>query len=395
MTTMTPEPGSVTGGVDSHLEVHVAAAVDHLGGLLGTESFPTTAAGYRRLLAWLVSFGPVHAVGVEGTGSYGCALARHLAEHDVPVIEVSRPNRQVRRRHGKSDVIDAIAAARAVLSGQATATPKAHDGPVEALRLLKIVARSATKSRTQAVNQLRTIVATAPDQLRSKLRELNRAQLVTTCAAFRVDAQDDSLPAVTRLALRELAQRIQLLDQQLARTKTRLARITTAVAPQLVARKGVGPDTASAILIAAGDNPQRLRDERSFAALAGSSPIPASSGKTTRHRLNRGGDRQLNAALWRIAMVRLATDPDTRAYLARRTAQGKTKPEAIRCIKRYLAREIFAALPQTHGPLTVGASVMFDPAVVPPDEHRGANDRQNRTFEQRSTAEPSPLTPWR
>jgi transposase len=345
MTTMTPEPGSVTGGVDTHLEVHVAAAVDHLGGVLGTESFPTTAAGYRRLLDWLASFGPVHAVGVEGTGSYGSGLARHLAEHDVPVIEVARPNRQVRRRHGKSDVIDAIAAARAVLSGQATATPKAHDGPVEALRLLKIVARSATKSRTQAPDQLRTIVATAPDQLRSTLRELNRAQLITTCARFRVDAGDDSLPAVTRLALRELAQRIQLLDDQLARTKTRLTRITTTVAPQLVARKGVGPDTASAILIAAGDNPQRLRDERSFAALAGSSPIPASSGKTTRHRLNRGGDRQLNAALWRIAMVRLATDPDTRAYLARRTAQGKTKPEAIRCLKRYLAREIYAALP--------------------------------------------------
>jgi transposase len=345
MTTMTPEPGSVTGGVDTHLDTHVAAAVDHLGGLLGTESFPTTAAGYRRLLGWLGSFGPLHAVGVEGTGSYGSALAGHLAEHDVRVVEVSRPNRQVRRRHGKSDVIDAIAAARAVLSGQASATPKAHNGPVEALRLLKIVARSATKSRTQAVNQLHTIVATAPDELRANLRGLGRSQLVTTCAAFRVRDQDDSLASVTRLALRELAQRIQLLDAQLTRTKARLARITTALAPELMARKGVGPDTASAILISAGDNPQRLRGERSFAALAGSSPIPASSGKTTRHRLNRGGDRQLNAALWRIAMVRLATDPNTRAYLARRTGEGKSKTETIRCIKRYIAREIFTALP--------------------------------------------------
>ena len=347
MTTMTPKPGSVTGGVDTHLDVHVAAAVDHLGGVLGTQSFPTTAAGYRRLLGWLGSFGPVHAVGVEGTGSYGSALARHLAEHEVRVIEVSRPNRQLRRRHGKTDVIDAIAAARAVLSGEATATPKAHSGPVEALRLLKIVQRSATRSRTQAGNQLRAIVATAPDDLRSKLRVLKTSELVTTCAAFRVRAEDDSLATVTRLALRELAQRIQLLDEQLARIKTRLARITTTVAPQLVARKGVGPDTASAILVSAGDNPHRLRDERSFAALAGSNPIPASSGKTTRHRLNRGGDRQLNAALWRIAIVRLATDPDTRAYLDRRTAEGKTKTEAIRCIKRYIAREVFAALPET------------------------------------------------
>jgi transposase len=347
MTTMTPEPGSVTGGVDTHLDVHVAAAVNHLGGVLGTKSFPTTATGYRRLLRWLGSFGPLHAVGVEGTGSYGSALARHLAENEVRVLEVSRPNRQLRRRHGKSDVIDAIAAARAVLSGEATATPKAHNGPVEALRLLKIVQRSATRSRTQAGNQLRAIVATAPDDLRAKLRSLKTTELVTTCAAFRVRAEDDSVSSVTRLALRELAQRIQLLDEQLARIKTRLARITTSVAPRLVARKGVGPDTASAILVSAGDNPHRLRDERSFAALAGSNPIPASSGKTTRHRLNRGGDRQLNAALWRIAIVRLATDPDTRAYRDRRTAEGKTKTETIRCIKRYIAREVFAALPQT------------------------------------------------
>lgn len=347
MTTMTPEPGFVTGGVDTHLDVHVAAAVDHLGGVLGTASFPTTASGYRKLLRWLRSFGPVRVVGVEGTGSYGSALAGVLADADLEVIEVSRPNRQVRRRHGKTDVIDAIAAARAVLSGQATATAKAHDGPVEALRLLKIVQRSATKSRTQAANQLRTIVATAPDELRARLRALKTSELVETCAAFRVRVDDDSLAAVTRLAMRELAQRIQLLDEQLTRTKVRLRRITSAVAPELVAHKGVGPDTASTILVSAGDNPHRLRNERAFASLAGANPIPASSGKTTRHRLNRGGDRQLNSALWRITIVRLATDAETRAYLERRVSEGKSKTEAIRCIKRYIAREVFAALPQT------------------------------------------------
>jgi hypothetical protein len=346
MTTMTPEPGSVTGGVDTHLDVHVAAAVDHLGGVLGTASFPTTTSGYRQLLRWLRSFGPVHAVGVEGTGSYGMALARHLAGDDVVVVEVSRPNRQVRRQHGKSDVVDAIAAARAVLSGQASATAKSHDGPVEALRLLKIVQRSAAKSRTQAVNQLRTIVATAPDELRSKLRVLKTAELVATCAAFRVRGDDDSVAAVTRLAMRELAQRIQLLDEQLDRTRVRLRRITTTAAPELVACKGIGPDTASTILVSAGDNPHRLRNERSFASLAGANPIPASSGKTTRHRLNRGGDRQLNSALWRITMVRLATDAGTRAYLERRVSEGKTKIEAVRCIKRYIAREVFASLPR-------------------------------------------------
>ena len=173
----------------------------------------------------------------------------------LDVIEVSRPNRQVRRRHGKTDVVDAIAAARAVVSGQATATAKAHAGPVEALLLLKIVQRSATQSRTQAANQLRNIVATAPDELQARLRALNTSELVETCAAFRVRIDDDSVAAVTRLAMRELAQRIQLLDERLARTKVRLRRITTAVASELVARKGVGPDTASTILVSSGDNP--------------------------------------------------------------------------------------------------------------------------------------------
>lgn len=274
------------------------------------------------------------------------ALARHLAADDVTVVEVSRPNRQVRRRHGKTDVVDAISAARAVLSGQASATAKAHDGPVEALRLVKIVQRSATKSRTQAINQLRTIVATAPDELRSRLRALKTPELVVTCAGFRVRADDDSVTAVTRLAMRELAQRIQLLDEQLVRTNVRLRRITSTAAPELVACKGIGPDTASTILVSAGDNPHRLRNERSFASLAGANPIPASSGKTVRHRLNRGGDRQLNSALWRITMVRLSSDAATRAYLDRRVSEGKTKTEAIRCIKRYIAREVFAALPQ-------------------------------------------------
>jgi transposase len=346
MTTIAPEPGSVTGGVDTHLELHVAAAINHLGGVLGTETFPTTAAGYRQLMRWLAGFGPIHAVGVEGTGSYGAALARHLVENGVTVIEVARPNRQVRRRHGKTDVIDAIAAARAVLSGEATGSPKAHNGPVEALRLLKIVQRSGNKARTQAMNQLRNIVATAPDELRSRLRGLKTPELIQRCAAFRVGVDDDSQPAVTRLVLRQLAQRVRHLDEQLERTTVRLRRITTAVAPDLVAVQGVGPDVASTILVSAGDNPHRLRNERAFAALPGTNPIPASSGKTNRHRLNRGGDRQLNSALWRVTVVRLRCHPPIKTYLERRTEDGKTKPEILRCIKRYLAREIFAALPR-------------------------------------------------
>ncbi len=348
MTTMTAPDVVVTGGVDTHRDLHVAAAVNAVGGVLGTRTFPTTPAGYRQLLAWLRSFGPLDRVGVEGTGSYGAALARHLAREGVAVVEVGRPNRQVRRRHGKTDVIDAIAAARAVLSGEASATPKTHDGPVEALRALKMLQRSANKARTQALNQLHALVLTAPDELRERLRGLSTRELLSTCAAFRIRPDDDSLTGTTRYVLRELAQRVVMLNGQLKSTTERLRRITTATAPELVARRGVGPDTASTLLITAGDNPDRLASERSFAALLGSSPIPVNSGQRQgRYRLNRGGDRQGNAALWRIAIVRMATDPDTRAYVDRRMKDGKTKAEAIRCLKRYIAREVFIALPRT------------------------------------------------
>jgi len=346
MTTIALTDLVVTGGVDTHQDLHVAAALDQLGRVLGTQSFPTTLAGYRQLHRWLLAFGELDKVGVEGTGSYGSALARHLTRAGVQVIEVARPNRQVRRRYGKTDVIDAIAAARAVQSGEATGKPKSHDGPVEALRALKVVQRSANKSRTQALNQIHNLLVTAPEELRARLAPMPRRELLATCAAFRVPADDDSLLAVTRLALRELAQRVLTLDEQLKDVTTRLRRITQAIAPELVALKAVGPDSASTLLLAAGDNTDRLTTESAFAALCGSNPIPASSGKTNRHRLNRGGDRQANAALWRIVFVRLGCDERTRAYVAKRTAEGKSKAEIMRCLKRYVAREVYAALPR-------------------------------------------------
>jgi transposase len=346
MTTIAAPAQLVTGGVDTHLDVHVAAALDGIGGVLGTAPFPTTAAGYRELLAWLRSFGELGRVGVEGTGSYGVSLSRHLTSHGVEVIEVSRPNRQVRRRYGKTDVVDAIAAARAVLSGEASATPKTHDGSVEALRALKVLQRSATKARTQALNQLRNLLVTAPDDLRGRLRDLPTKQLLSDCAAFRVATDDDTLPGITRFAMRELAQRVLDLDQRREQVRSRLDRITAIVAPELVAIKGIGPDVAATLLLAAGDNPERLRNERSFAALCGTSPVQASSGKTQRHRLNRGGDRQANSALWRITLVRMNSDQRTKAYMAKRLSEGKSKKEAMRCVKRYIAREVFNALPK-------------------------------------------------
>lgn len=346
MTTIAPTRPVVTAGVDTHQDVHVAAALDQLGQILGTQSFPTTVAGYRDLHRWLTGFGQLSKVGVEGTGSYGAALARHLTAHQVEVIEVLRPNRQVRRRHGKTDVVDAIAAARAVQSGEATGAPKSQDGPVEALRALKAAQRSANKARTQALNQIHQLLVTAPEELRSRLVVMRRRELLRSCAAFRLRTDDDSLHAMIRLSLRTLAQRVLHLDEQLAELNTRLRRITATTAPALLAIKGIGPDVAATLLISAGDNPERLTTEAAFAALCGSNPIPASSGKITRHRLNRGGDRHANAALWRTVLVRMGTDDRTRDYIARRTAEGKTKPEIMRCLKRYVAREVYAALPR-------------------------------------------------
>jgi transposase len=345
MTTLTSAAPAVIGGVDTHADVHVAAACDRLGTLLGSRAFPTTRRGYRQLLAWLRSFGPVETVGVEGTGSYGVGLTRFLLAAGVEVTEVLRPNRQTRRRHGKTDVIDAVAAARAVLTGEATGKPKAHDGAVEALRLLKMVHRSAHKARTQALLQIRDLIITAPDELRDQLRGLRRRELLTVCATFR-PAERDDLSAITKLSLRALARRIAELDAELTDLDQRRRRITGALAPALVAAHGIGPDTATGLLLAAGDNPDRLRSERSWSALLAANPIQASSGKVVRHRLNRGGDRQANSALWRIVIVRMNSHPPTRAYVERRTKEGLSKPEIVRCLKRYVARETYALLPR-------------------------------------------------
>lgn len=345
MTTMTSTTPAVIGGVDTHADVHVAAACDPLGAVLGTESFPTTAAGYRGMLAWWHGFGDLQIVGIEGTGSYGVGLTRFLLAEDIELREVLRPNRQVRRRHGKTDVIDAIAAARAVVTGEASARPKSHDGAVEALRVLKIAHRSAHKSRTQALNQLRDLITTAPDELRDQLRHLRRRERLAVCAAFRPADRDD-LTAITKLAMRGLARRIADLDEEIALLEVRRRRITSDFAPALVAAHAIGPDTATKLLLAAGDNPHRLHSERSWAALLASNPVPASSGKTQRHRLNRGGDRNGNSALWRIVIVRMNSDPRTKAYVERRIKEGLSKTEIIRCLKRYVARETYDLLPK-------------------------------------------------
>jgi transposase len=340
---MTDPARTITGGVDTHKDVHVAAALDGLGRVLGTESFPATATGYRQLDEWMRSFGELDAVGIEGTGAWGAGLARALTARGIRVVEVQRPNRQHRRRHGKSDPADAIGAARAVLAGEANGTPKAATGGVEAIRLIQIARRSAMKARTQAANQLHAVVTTAPEQLRASLTGLATGELVGRAARLRPGTPSNPT-AAAKLTLVTLARRWQRLTEEITDLDRHLDQLTTATAPSLVELNGAGTQTAAALLTAAGDNPDRLRCEASFAALCGSSPRDASSGRQQRHRLNRGGDRQANAALYIIVMSRLRWDPTTKAYMQRRLVQGKTRKEVIRCLKRYVARQVHRAI---------------------------------------------------
>ena len=331
----------VTGGVDTHAGMHMAAAVDQVGRVLGTEAFAATAEGYRAALAWMASHGKLAKVGVEGTGSYGAGLARYLAACGVEVAEVIRPSRQARRQRGKSDAADAVAAALAALNGEASGRPKSHDGAAESIRMLRVARRGAVKARTQAANQIRDLILTAPEIVRQQLAGLPRQQQVEVAARFRPgDLADPAQGA--RAAMRSVARRHQELTTEIARLDCLLEQLVAVAAPPgFVARRGVATQVASTLLVTVGDNPARLRREASFAALCGASPVDASSGKQIRHRLNRGGDRQANSALWRIVMTRMSCDPRTRAYVARRTAQGKTIKEIIRCLKRYVAREVY------------------------------------------------------
>ena len=332
-------------GVDTHKDVHVAAVISVQGTSLGHCSFLATATGYQQLLAWAESLGTLRRAGVECTGSYGAALARHLRIADVQVIEVNQPDKAQRRRRGKTDTIDAETAARAVLSGHATAIAKSGDGSVEMVRLFKMAKTSAVKARTPAINQLKAVLVRADPALREPLSGLSNPKLIRRCAELDRDTWT-GVNAAAADTLRLLARRIQHLSDEISDLNRQITTVLNAHAPALLARYGVGPDTAAALLLAAGDNPERLRSEASFAALCGASPVEASSGKTQRRRLNRGGDRHANSALYTIVMARLRWDPTTRNYIQRRLSEGKTKREAIRCLKRYAAREIYQLIAQ-------------------------------------------------
>ena len=337
-------------GVDTHKWEHVAVAVNGLGHRIGELTIPATPAGYQAMLDWVESVGPVVSFGIEGTGSYGSGLTRFLRRMGQQIVEVSRPPRKGERRlSGKSDPIDAEHAARAVLAGKATATPKLGEGAVETIRLVKIARDSAVRSQTQAMLTLKSVLVTAPDELRHQLERLSDFKLVTACADLVGSCGSEGSRAAAHV-LAVLAQRwLRLHEEVLVHTRL-LKDLTNQVAPRLVAAFGIGPDIAAELLVTAGSNGSRIRSEAAFAKLCGACPIPASSGTVKRHRLNRGGNRQANAALYRAIVVRLRWHAPTIAYVQRRTTEGLSKREIIRCLKRFLAREVYHLLPAAPHP---------------------------------------------
>lgn len=352
MTSMALTREDVVVGVDTHKDEHVAVALDGLGGDLGVLEIASNADGYAQLLAWADALGSVAMFGVEGTGSYGSGLARFLRRHSRKVMEVSRPPRKGERRlTGKSDTIDAEHAARQVLAGKATAQPKLADGIVEAIRLVKIARDSAVNAHSQAAITLKAILVTAGDDLRAELEPLSTFKLMQSCAALACDGDVADPSVAMRQVLSSLARRWLELHEEIKVHSRNLKRLTAQAAPELVAAFGIGPDIAAEMLVTAGDNTDRIRSDAALAKLCGACPIPAGSGKTNgRHRLNRGGNRQANAALCRAIIVRMRWHPATIAYVERRSAEGLSKREIIRCLKRYLAREVYRLLPEPSSP---------------------------------------------
>jgi transposase len=353
---MANEQVNVIGGVDTHKRTHYAAVIDDQGRQLGHREFPAHARGYGALLAWMQSFGHLLAVGVESTGSFGATLTRFLLDAGEHVVEVNKPNRQARHLEGKSDRLDAEQIARSVLAATGVATPKSKSGPIEVIRTLRVARASAVRARTQAFNNLFGTMIGAPSAVRDDLVELTKRTFVNRCLALEpetenllelIDDADRLVLASVKLTLRDLARRWKALDAEIRALSCQIDALVTYVAPDLVALFGVSSELAGQFLVTVGDNTERIRNEAAFAKLCGVSPKPASSGqKNKRHRLNRGGDRAANSALYIVTIVRLRHHQPTRDYIARRTAEGLTKREIIRCLKRYIAREVFAALPR-------------------------------------------------
>ncbi|MGN8159571.1 IS110 family transposase [Salinisphaera sp. RV14] len=335
----------IVGGVDTHKEQHVAAVVDAHDRVLDSGFFAATRHGYKQMVRWMRTFGSVERIGVESTGSYGAGLLRYLNQAGLDVLEVTTPDKTDRRKRGKNDTIDAESAAHAAFAGIRTVTPKTRDGMIESIRVLRTGRKTAISARRVALQMIQMNIVSAPDELRELIRHMTRMRLIRTLAAWRPDLTGyRDVTTAYRITLKSLARRYIELDDEIADYDAMIKMLVDELAPDLIARRAIGYNSASQLLITAGDNPERLRSEASFAALCGVSPIPASSGKTHRHRLNRGGDRAANSALHIIAIGRLRTEERTRVYVDKRIAEGHSKLEAIRCLKRYIAREVYRLL---------------------------------------------------
>ncbi|MGN6695759.1 MAG: IS110 family transposase [Aquihabitans sp.] len=340
-------------GVDTHKDTHTAGAVEAVTGAdLALIEVRTNRDGFEELIEFADQFAAPEdrAWAIEGTGSYGAGLAAFLTQRGELVIEVDRPTRPAKRNGSKSDPLDAVRAAREALARTTWAQPRAR-GEREAMRVIATTRASAVRDRTRAINQLKAMVVSAPEDLRDQLRNLSRPHLIDRCARLRPRPAQSADHQATAAALRGLARRIQHLDDEIADHDRDLQTLTRAHCPQLLAEPGVGPVTAAQIYIA-WSHPGRCRSEAAFASLAGTAPIEASSGQITRHRLNRGGDRQLNRALHTIVLTRTRHHPETQAYIARRATENKTSRDARRCLKRYIARRLFRLLenPQQRTP---------------------------------------------
>ena len=370
MSSMQLRRDDVIVGVDTHKDEHVAVLLDGLGGRLAELPIPATTPGFEQLLSFCLGHvgdgGRLVAFGVEGTGSYGIGLARFLRNHGQTVREAARPPRRGERRmSGKSDAIDAEHAARQLLAGTSMPVPKAADGQVEAIRLVKIARDSAVKARSAAMITLKATLVTASAQLRAALEPLSDYKLIEAAAALSAEAGPSDPGTAMHYALSCLARRWLVLHEEVKAHSRHLKRLTRQAAPLLVEAVGIGYDIAAEMLTTAGDNGHRVKSEAAFAKMCGACPIPAGSGKTNgRHRLYRGGNRQANAALYRAVIVRMRWHQPTIDYVARRTAEGLSKREIIRCLKRYLAREIYHLLPTTTADVLKNPKNLTQPACA-------------------------------
>lgn len=344
-TTSAAEKTIIVGGVDTHRDTHHAAVLDLTGRIIADQEFPVTGDGYQQLLDWIASHGIIDRVGIEITGGYGAGLTRHLHAAGVTVVEVNTSDKATRARRGKDDRIDAIEAARKVLSGMATATPKDTTGAIESIRMLSMARGFAVKSRTAAINQLKALIVTAPTPIHDAFTRLRVAKILKLLPEYVIERNELATPEHAVIAtMNVFADLIRTFNTQINELDRDLKKLVTATAPTLIQQPQIGPVTAAQLLITAGANINRLPTDAAFARLCGAAPIPVSSGRTTRMRLSRGGDRQANSALYMIIVGRLRRDPETRAYMTRRTADGLTKKDIIRALKRFAARRIYRDL---------------------------------------------------